>query len=67
MTAAIKPKRGSKLVFKRFNGVKAEGTHKSTDNTGKRGPWLFVKVDWRDTPMKVRPGQLLSIDGRPVV
>ncbi len=57
------PKRGAKLLFTRFNGVKAEGIHKSIDRSGKRGPWLLVKVDWQDKLLKVRPGQLLKIDG----
>lgn len=59
----MKIKRGAKLLFQRFNGVKAVGTFKSTDNTGARGPWHLVKVDWREEPMKVRPGQVLKIDG----
>ena len=59
----MKLKKNAKLVFKRFNGTKAEGTYKSTDNTGKRGAWLLVKVDWKDEPIKVRAGQVLKIDG----
>ena len=57
------PRRGAKLLFKRFNGVKAEGTMRATDRTGKRGPWLQVKVDWQDELLKIRPAQILKIDG----
>lgn len=59
----MKIRRGAKLLFTRFNGVRAEGAFKSTDNTGRRGPWHFVKVDWRSEPMKVRSAQILKVDG----
>lgn len=57
------PRRGAKLLFKRFNGVKADGVYKGTDSTGKRGDWLRVKVNWKDEPIKIRAGQVLKIDG----
>lgn len=55
-------KKNAKLVFRRFNGTKGEGKYVNQAQHV-NGTYLEVKVEGADKPLKIRPGQVLSIDG----
>ena len=61
----MKLKKNQRLVFRRFNGVKGEGTFLRQE-AHVNGPYIQVKVAGADRPLKIRPGQVLSIDGAAV-
>lgn len=61
----MKLKKNQKLVFRRFNGVKAEGAYQRKEDHV-NGAYLQVKVEGRKDPLKIRAGQVLSVDGVPV-
>lgn len=61
----MKLKKNAKLAFRRFNGTKGEGKY-LTQAQHKNGIYLEVKVEGADKPLKIRPGQVLSVDGKAV-
>lgn len=61
----MKLKKNQTIAFRRFNGTKGEGKYVNQAQH-QNGIYLEVKVAGADKPLKIRPGQVLSIDGKAV-
>lgn len=58
----MKLKKNQRIVFRRFNGITASGSYRGRQSHV-NGDYLEVQVSWRDSPLKIREGQVLSVDG----